>query len=198
VTKLRIESLQFNHYGPINLVVKAKQCIGISGASGSGKTLFLRAIADLDPHLGQVWLDETACSSIAATEWRTQIGLLPAQSQWWYPTVGEHLVNPEPLWLQALGFDQAILQQSVEQLSTGERQRLAVIRLLCNHPTVLLLDEPTANLDEANVTAMEDLLAQYQQQNEAAIIWVSHNQAQIKRVADKLYNLDQGQLSEMR
>ncbi|MEZ5580521.1 MAG: hypothetical protein R3F40_14545 [Candidatus Competibacteraceae bacterium] len=70
----------------------------------------LRAVADLDPHCGEVWLDELPRSRLTPPEWRRRVGLLPAESHWWAETVGEHWRAPaadapiEPL-LVALGFD---------------------------------------------------------------------------------------------
>ena len=74
---------------------------------------------------------------------------------------------------------------------------LALIRLLVNQPRVLLLDEPTANLDPASVERVEALLMRYRQQTGAAVLWVSHDPAQIARVATRHLSLQGGRLVEV-
>jgi ABC-type iron transport system FetAB ATPase subunit len=98
--------------------------------------------------------------------------------------------------LQALGFTTEVMQWQVSRCSTGERQRLALIRLLCNQPRVLLLDEPTASLDPANVGKAEQLLKEYLQANAAAAIWVSHDPEQVKRVANRQIVIERDQIRE--
>ncbi len=185
-----------HHVGPVDLVVESARCVCLSGSSGSGKTLLLRAIADLDPHQGTVWLDERPCESFPAPEWRRRVGLLPAESKWWYERVGDHMEVLEPDWLEDLGFPAQALEWEVRRCSTGERQRLALLRLLANRPQVLLLDEPTASLDPASVGRMETLLERYRLEQRAAVLWVSHDPAQIRRVASRHFELQDGSLLE--
>ena len=93
-------------------------------------------------------------------------------------------------------FTKDVYDWSVSRCSTGERQRLALIRLLCLKPQVLLLDEPTASLDEKNVQAVENLIKEFQYAG-GAVIWVSHDPSQIKRVADRQYQITGNQLQEV-
>jgi len=192
---LRIEHLSIHHVGPIDLELAAGECVCISGPSGAGKTLLLRALADLDPHEGEVWLDGCACSSMPGPLWRRRVGYLPAESHWWAETVAEHLpAVPDQAALEALGFEYGILQQPVRRLSSGERQRLALLRLLANRPWALLLDEPTAALDPVNMQGVENLVNRYRRQHRAAVLWVSHDEAQIARLAARHYRLSAGRL----
>ena len=96
--------------------------------------------------------------------------------------------------LQALGFDTTVLDWEISQLSSGERQRLALIRVLARSPRALLLDEPTANLDPDNSLAAEGLIADHQRQHHSAIIWVSHDPVQRARVADRTLEMVDGTL----
>ncbi len=102
----------------------------------------------------------------------------------------------EPGWLEQLGFAAQTLEWEVRRCSTGERQRLALLRLLANRPRVLLLDEPTASLDPASVGRMETLLERYRVEYSAAVLWVSHDPAQIRRVASQHFELQDGNLQE--
>ncbi len=195
LASLRIENLATHHVGPIDLELAAGECVAISGPSGAGKTLLLRAVADLDPHEGEIWLDGKACGSFPGPLWRRRVGYLPAESHWWAETVVEHLpAVPRQADLEALGFERSILQQPVRRLSSGERQRLALLRLLANQPWALLLDEPTAALDPSNIQGVENLVNRYRCQHQAAVLWVSHNEAQIARLAARHYQLRAGRL----
>lgn len=201
---LKIENLGFRTAGPLSLSIPAGECVGVRGPSGSGKTLFLRAVADIDSHTGKVFLNGTESADLPAPEWRKQVGMLPAESAWWADTVGEHFSrsggeSPEPEtdnWLKWLGFEAEVMDWEIARLSSGERQRLALVRLLANHPKALLLDEPTANLDAENITRMETLVKTYQRENKTPMIWVSHDTWQLDRVASRRLLLKDGGLTD--
>ncbi|KPK40034.1 MAG: ATP-binding protein [Gammaproteobacteria bacterium SG8_47] len=196
MSQLRLASLAVHNLGPIDLELAAHDCVALSGRSGSGKSLLLRAIADLEPHTGEVFLDGVACASVAPWQWRSQVCLLPAESQWWYPSVGEHFRQLDAGWLEQLGFEAEVLDWEVSRCSTGERQRLALLRLLSRRPLALLLDEPTANLDPESAARVEALIESYRRAEGAPVIWVSHDRAQGQRVATRHYVLSTGQLRE--
>lgn len=193
---LRIEGLCTHQRGPFDLSIAAGECVSLRGPSGSGKSLLLRAIADLDPHEGEVWLDDVACAQIPAPQWRRQVALLPVESQWWLDTVGAHFPDDDCPWLAPLGFSAQALDWQVSRLSSGEKQRLALARALTNRPRVLLLDEPTASLDEASASALEAVVARYRDDSGAAVLWVSHSAAQAARVATRHYQLISRGVSE--
>ena len=166
------------------------QCVGLTGPSGSGKSLFLRALADLDPHEGHVWLDGVGMDQIQAPEWRRRVGLLPAESAWWHDTVGPHFETVPKGWLEALGFETGVLDWKVSRLSSGERQRLALLRLLVLQPRVLLLDEPTANLDRGSLERAEKMLDRHRRARSLMMIWVSHDLEQLQRNCDPIYLIE--------
>lgn len=194
---MEISGLRFLDRGPFDLVIERGECISIMGPSGAGKSLLLRALADLDPHEGTVRLDGTTCSETPAPEWRARVGLLPAESAWWADTVAPHF--PPGFAGDSLapyGFGAEALSWKVQRLSTGERQRLAVARLLSRHPEALLLDEPTASLDAGNLDRVEGLLADYRVERRAPVVWVSHDADQATRVASRRFELRNGRLEE--
>lgn len=194
---LHIEDVANDVLSPVSLNVHSGECVVISGASGTGKSLLLRAIADLDRHTGIITLDEVRIEDIAAQQWRARVGLLVAESAWWQETVAEHIPVIDTRNLDALGFEEKVGEWSISRLSTGEKQRLALARLLANKPEFLLLDEPTANLDPETVTKVEALLLRYCRETPAGVLWVSHDPAQIKRVADRHYRLSSQGLEEV-
>ncbi|MCW9013420.1 MAG: ATP-binding cassette domain-containing protein [Gammaproteobacteria bacterium] len=191
---LQINQLGYQHCGPIDLQIDAAECIGVSGESGSGKSLLLRAIADLDEHAGQVVVNDVAAADMSAPDWRKIVAVLPADSQWWFDTVGEHFRDDQNARLTALGFSSDVMGWSISRMSSGEKQRLALLRLLNNRPVVLLLDEPTANLDYTNTLIFEQVVDDYLQQNNACAIWVSHDSDQLKRIAQRHFLLAEGRL----
>ena len=193
---LQIKALAVLNVAPVTLTLQARECLCITGASGTGKTLLLRALADLDPHDGEVLLANVASARIAADQWRRQVGLLPPESSWWEVRTGEHFRTGAALPLARLGLAESLLDAPVSRLSSGERQRLALLRLLANQPKVLLLDEPTANLDPENTRRVEALIAEYRQHRPAAVVWVSHDPAQVTRVATRRAVLEGGRLQE--
>lgn len=194
---LEIRALSFNHTGPFDLALRAGECVGLGGPSGSGKTRLLRSITDLDAHRGGMRLAGVDSADIPPPSWRRQVALLPAESAWWHDEVGAHFVEaPTPSQLASLGFTESVMGWRVDRLSSGERQRLAVLRMLVMAPRVLLLDEPTANLDEDNIGRLETLILDYLRASNAASIWVSHDRRQLQRVAGRRYRLDQGRLEE--
>ncbi len=180
-------------HGPYSLELAADECLCLSGPSGSGKSLLLRALADLEVHEGTVALAGADSRSMPAPAWRRQVGLLPSQSEWWLARVREHFASgTDGAELEALALAARLWDSEVADLSTGERQRLALLRLLQGRPRVLLLDEPTASLDPEGVARMEAHVERYRREHGAAVLWVSHDPAQIERVADRHLRLDAG------
>jgi len=119
---------------------------------------------------------------------------LPAESQWWHDTVGMHFGTIDRDRLHDLDFDEEVMSWTVSRLSTGERQRLALLRLLANRPRALLLDEPTASLDVDNASRVEKLIESYRSKERACVLWVTHDPNQAHRVASQHYELRDGKL----
>jgi len=195
VNSLSITKLQFLHCGPIDLQLKATEIMGLSGASGSGKSRLLRALADLDEHKGEIQLDDINQQSIAAHMWRQKVALLSAETSWWFDTVVEHFMMKESAEnLVALGFTEDSLHWNVSRLSSGEKQRFGLLRILQNQPDVLLLDEPTANLDKNNTRLFENYVMEYLRSHSACAVWVSHDHEQLQRISQREYKIENGAL----
>jgi ABC-type iron transport system FetAB ATPase subunit len=181
--------------GPISLSIAAGECVSLRGPSGTGKSLLLRALADLDPHEGEVLLDGLTCSSMPAPHWRRLVALVPAESGWWADTVSDHLkpdTETDDL-LEAVGLAEA-RDWKIHRLSTGEKQRIALVRALANAPRVLLLDEPTSALD-AEATAQVETILRAQMNAGIAVLLVTHDKAQAQRLASRRFFLEHGRLS---
>jgi putative ABC transport system ATP-binding protein len=194
---LQVRDLRTNLLKPASFSLSAGECVAVRGPSGAGKTLLLRAIADLDPNEGLVCLEGRDRSMIAGPEWRRLVGYVPAEPGWWAETVGGHFSE----WTAALalvrdlGFPREAKAWPITRLSTGERLRLALVRALMVRPKVLLLDEPTAALDPASVAAVEAVIAT-RVRARLAVLWVTHDAEQAKRVAHRLLVIEDGQIRE--
>jgi putative ABC transport system ATP-binding protein len=163
------------------------ECIALQGPSGAGKTLLLRSIADLDPSEGTVKLDETLREAMPAPAWRKRVTYLAAEPGWWSDTVQEHFTNWDdalPL-VERLGLPADCGPWPIQRLSTGERQRLGLVRALMLRSRVLLLDEPTSALDSASA-AVESLIAECVA-NGTSVIWSTHDNAQARRVGSRIF-----------
>ncbi|MEJ2572132.1 MAG: ATP-binding cassette domain-containing protein [Gammaproteobacteria bacterium] len=195
---MEARSLCVRHIGPVDFALAAGECVCLSGASGTGKTLLLRALADMEPHSGRVTLDGVACEDFAPMQWRCNVAMLAAESGWWHDRVGEHFPRVDESLLAELGFERKVMTAEVRRLSTGERQRLALLRVLMGKARVLLLDEPTAGLDPSNVRCVESLVADYRETRDVGVVWVSHDPQQVERVAHRHWRLVDGRLHEER
>lgn len=186
---LQLNQLTVPGLKPLDIELLPGQILGVSGPSGCGKSRLLRALADLDPHQGEVRLHDQAQSTFAAHDWRRQVMLVPAESQWWFDTVAEHFPQHSVSDWQTLGFASDPSDWTIDRLSTGEKQRLALLRALAYQPAVLLLDEPTANLDERSRKRVENWLLDAIRGQQKMAIWVAHDDDQLVRVADQRLSL---------
>lgn len=183
--------------GPIDLQVEDGACISITGPSGSGKSTLLRMIADLDPHTGDSTLDGNPCSGMPAWAWRRQVTYVAAESGWWGERVDMHfaLQTDYAALLPAVGIAAEAATWPVARLSTGERQRLALVRALTPVNRVLLLDEPTSGLDATNTALVEAVLASRLALGTSILI-VTHNDTQAARLGSRRMQLHDGRLVE--
>ena len=175
------------------------------GPSGSGKSTLLRSLIRFHPlETGHVYLTGQDVCTIPAPLLRTQLGFL-AQTPVFSPgRVDETLLEPfayrqvkqpkastEELTdaLCQVGLDDSFLEQQVDSLSGGEKQRLALARLLLLHPQILLLDEPTANLDEDSAEHILQRVRSWIAHGEHAAIWVSHSSLLTEKIQHEPYRL---------
>lgn len=194
------------------LSIFAGQRIGLVGASGSGKSSLLRAIAMLDRcDKGEVLFHGNTIGQDSVPNYRRRVIYLLQRPAFVSGSVRENLQIPYQLavaestfdearvtaWLSDLGRSPQLLDQAMEQLSGGEQQVVALIRALTLSPEVLLLDEPTASLDAKTATQFEGLVnAWHGEGTERAFIWVSHDMNQVTRMTDQTLVMRDGILRE--
>lgn len=193
---LHLVRLAVGELAPVTLTVAPGEVHCLSGPSGSGKSRLLRAVADLEAHGGEAWLGDIDQASLPAHAWRARVMLVPAESHWWEDEVGEHLPRAEASDLAALGFTPEVLTWQVARLSSGEKQRLALLRAVSLEPSVLLLDEPTANLDGETTRRVEAWLMARIRERHWPVLWVAHDADQIARVATRHWRIQGRNLRE--
>ena len=194
-TYLTLRALTRPGLEPVSLSLDRGECLAVSGPSGAGKSLLLRAIADLDPNSGSVVLGGEDREDMSAPHWRERVVYVATEPGWWADTVAEHFEdwNAARPWAEIFGLPADCSGWTVQRLSTGERQRLGLVRALVRAPAVLLLDEPTSGLDAGATEAVESAIARLRDQNGTTIIWVTHDDEQAKRVASRQLTIENGQ-----
>lgn len=186
--------------------------IAITGESGSGKSTLLHMLAGLEtPTSGEIILDKTNIYSFSEDQLtifrRRQIGMV-YQFYNLIPTlnVKENILLPILLDHKEVDqnyFNQIISTLHIEDeidsypsnLSGGQQQRVAVARALIHHPTLLLCDEPTGNLDSNRAHEIADLLKLISIKYDTTIIMITHDM-NIAMQADDIYLMEHGRLSK--
>jgi len=167
-------------------MVEAGECVVISGRSGCGKSTFLKLIADLIPGIGTVTLGRFQREVVPASAWRRKVIYVASDAGWWTSPVAAHMSDlpAARVFMAMLEMREDLLLASPEEISSGERQRLALIRALILKPCFLLLDEPTSALDQTSAGLVEDLLLKAKARGIGLLV-ASHDTAQISRLADR-------------
>lgn len=165
--------------------------LGLVGVNGAGKTTLLRLIeGKLQPTAGRVKLGKTVKIATLSQEvkeleefYGERIFQVIAREKSTF-TAGGKEFSPTQL-IEQLGFTTAQLQTPIEDLSGGQKRRLQFLRLLFGEPNVLILDEPTNDLDTDMLAAMEDLLDSWP----GTLIVVTHDRYLLERVTDHQFAL---------
>ncbi len=174
----------------------------IVGPSGSGKSTLLRLLNRLaEPDSGTVSYRGRALPEYDPLELRREVSLVPQLPALLEGTVDSNLryaaqlagEDPEVRHFLALaGLDESFAEREVGALSVGEQQRAMLARALVQRPRVLLLDEPTSALDETARDAVEATLIDLRRQLDLAIVLVSHDPRQARRLGDWVVRLEDG------
>jgi putative ABC transport system ATP-binding protein len=195
----------------VSFEVEAGEWIAIMGPSGSGKTTLINVLGGLDrPSAGRVEVDGLEIGNLGErelTRYRAdkigfvfqQFHLVPYLTALENVMLAQyfHSITDEKEAAEALGriglSDR--LNHVPAELSGGEQQRVAIARALINQPKLLLADEPTGNLDEANEAIVLKLLHELNESGHTILV-VTHSQA-IGNLADRRIELEHGRLARI-
>jgi ABC-type dipeptide/oligopeptide/nickel transport system ATPase subunit len=198
-----VEGLSFLGKGPFSFSLMKGECVGINGHSGIGKTQLFRALTDLQPSMGSIALHGLSSVSVSAPLWRKRVSMLPTDTVWWFDSVGEHFASfteddsAIEQQLTALGLRPEVMRWQTSRISTGEKQRLALLRALQTDPEILLLDEPSSGLDAFHTELMECYLKEKRAKEGLTLMWVSHDYQQLARVTDRILQMTKNTLVEL-
>jgi UDP-glucose/iron transport system ATP-binding protein len=178
----------------------------IVGPSGAGKSTLLRLLNRLaDPDSGTVSYRGRPLDEYDPLALRREVSLVPQLPALLEGTVGSNLTYAANLAGKELDAKRCLLlaglgpefaERDVGRLSVGEQQRAMLARSLAQQPTVLLLDEPTSALDQAARDAVEATLAELRRALDIAIVLVSHDPEQARRLSDWVVRLEDGRAIE--
>lgn len=190
----------------LSFVWRAGELLALSGPNGAGKTTCMRTLLGLaKPTAGEVLVDGIPLERLDLERWRSMIGFLPQRPylparqtireclRFLDPAVGENAMHDA---VDRVGLTQRlhltpsrILDLRLGHLSTGERQRVPLARLLCRSTPIVMLDEPDANLDRDGLQLVAQVLAEMKR--ERMVLLVAHT-AEVLGVADRVITLGAG------
>ena len=184
--------------------------VSIVGASGSGKSTLLHILGSVEqPTEGKIIIDGEDVSKMNKTQSaifrRRKVGLI-YQFYNLIPTLTVQKNIEMPLLLDKRKMEKPFFDKIVNvlelndklnrlpyQLSGGQQQRVAIARALIYHPTLLLADEPTGNLDKRNSSEIIDMLKQFNHELKQTIILITHDE-KIAMQADRIVTIEDGKI----
>jgi putative ABC transport system ATP-binding protein len=199
----------------VTLAIEAHVFLAIAGPSGSGKTTLLNLIGCIDtPTRGKIFINEQDVSGKTSDELADlrahaigfifqTFNLLPvlsAAENIEYPLLQRHGVSKAERQRRTHSFLDVVGLSKFEnhrpnQLSGGQRQRVAIARALAIEPTIVLADEPTANLDHATGSDILLLMRKINRELGTTFVFSTHDQ-RVMTMADRLVRIEDGELIE--
>ncbi|MDP3386932.1 MAG: ABC transporter ATP-binding protein [Eubacteriales bacterium] len=190
-----------------SLTIPSKKIVCITGESGGGKTTLLKLLNKMiSPDSGEIFYLDEPLEELDAISLRRKVIMLPQNPAIYNGTVKDNLLIGLKFSEKAMESDDKLfislqsarlnkkLDDSVDNLSGGEKQRLALARVLLLNPDVFLLDEPSASLDEeTEKIIIENLVAQCKQ-NAKSIIMVTHSNKIATTYSDLIIRIDKGKV----
>lgn len=221
---LRVEDLDARHgrrptLFDIDLDLHVNECVALVGESGSGKTTLARCIAGLHPRrtgvitLGDIELAASARKRTREARQRIQyifqnpyaslnprrtVGqTIARQLQLFFPSSRRDVGRRVALALERVALPATVVNRYPDQLSGGERQRVAIARALAAEPALLICDEVTSALDVSVQATIIDLLRRLRTETNLSILFITHNLAVIRTVADRVAVMTEGRIVEL-
>ncbi|WP_069997713.1 ABC transporter ATP-binding protein [Cellulosilyticum sp. I15G10I2] len=207
-----LNDIKFKTILDINyLHIPAQKVTCIVGESGSGKTTLIKLLNKmLTPTQGEILFGGQSINHINAVELRRKVPMLPQSPAIFTGSIKDNLLigltfgeKPfvsddrlhEILAIVHLNKD---LNDDAENLSGGEKQRVALGRMLLIEPEVLLLDEPSSALDESTEKFIIEKLTAYTKQNHKTLIMVTHSKRVAQNFADYIVVLSNGKVADQK
>lgn len=194
----------------ISLTIEKGELLAIVGPSGSGKTTLLRILDLLDlPSSGKLFFNqiEAPISAPERLALRRRIGIVSQQTTLFNSSVYDNIAYPLKIRHQtkneirqrvsdalALVGLKEFERRKALTLSGGEMQRVALAQAIVFEPELLLLDEPTANLDPRNIALIENIISHVNHGSKITVVMATHNMFQAQQLADRAAVIREGEL----
>ena len=192
----------------VSFCAEAGECVGILGNNGAGKSTLVTCISGIHtPSGGDVFIDGKSVRDMSRSELATRVGYVAQRNEMSHATVFDCVLlgrKPYIRWgasqadldlcaamIRRVGLE-ALQLRSVDELSGGELQKVMLARALVQQPKVLLLDEPTSNLDPKNQYEMMALVRQIAKEQGITVLIVIHDLNLALRYCDRFFFLKDG------
>jgi len=195
-------------FSDITTTIERPERIALLGKSGEGKSTLLRILAKLEPvDSGQVYFNGKLMNEVDSRTWRMNLCYVAQQATMLPGTILDNLMisskihnrnfdeNFAKQMLIEVGLEHLDWGKRAIELSGGEKQRIALVRSLLLRPTILLLDEITASLDQQSKELVEQLLNKHHQNEKLGFIWVTHDREQAKNISERIWYMENGKLA---
>lgn len=215
ILQIRGVSVEFKQAGgviravdDVSLDVPRKTTVALVGESGCGKTTLARAVLGLQPTVsGEIFINGEKVQGVSPRN-AERVGMVwqdPFASlnpRW---SMGRSAAEPARLMgkdvdidslFKEVGLDPSFVERYPHQLSGGQRQRVAMARALSSRPPLIICDEPTAALDLSIRAQILNLLKHLQQAEDCSFLYISHDLATVRYLADRVAVMYMGQIVE--
>ena len=195
----------------VNLQVMQGEVLALLGPNGSGKSTLLRILASIDtPSDGEVYFRNTKVTDRNIAQFRKESTMVFQKTTLFNTTVYNNVayglklrkiskrqIDEKVARVLALVRLNDSQQRHAKRLSGGEQQRVALARALVLETELLLLDEPTANLDPRNASIIEEAITTINRQQRTTVVMATHNMFQAKNLPMRIALMENGKISEI-
>lgn len=189
------------------LKIEDNMVTAILGPSGGGKTTFLKLLNNMiSPEEGQIYYRNQEIKDYEPVKLRRRVVMLPQDPQIFPGTIRDNFRITEEITSNKYSEDEVYrellkkvslpkkLMDNAADLSGGEKQRLALARVMLLEPETLLLDEPSSSLDLETEEKIIDMVVNYAKDNCRTMIMVTHNPDIAEEFADRIINIEAGEI----
>lgn len=206
----KLRNIEFKNILKIDKIELEKNIItAILGRSGGGKTTFLKLLNNMiSADSGVIYYKDRDINSYDPVEIRREVVMLPQDPEIFKGTIKDNFVITEKIAdkkqsddnvyeniLKQVSLPKA-LEDNAEELSGGEKQRLALGRVMLLNPEVLLLDEPSSSLDQTTEEKIINMVVNYAKENCRTLIMVTHSPEIAEEFADRIINIESGRIKK--
>jgi putative ABC transport system ATP-binding protein len=204
----KLEKIKFKDILDIEeILLEENMVTAILGSSGGGKTTFLKLLNNMiTADQGTVIYRGKEIESYDPVSLRREVVMLPQDPKIFKGTIKDNFIKTEKITnngnSKSLNYNELLqkvsltqnLDDTADNLSGGEKQRLALARVMLLEPKVLLLDEPSSSLDKKTEEKIIKMVVDYVRKNDRTLIMVTHSPEIAEKFADKIINIEKGKI----